>query len=154
MIIVYDTLVFILMLARALPLGASGRRHSIARRLVTDGALYYATICSSNTMEVIIVLRANPGLKGLISEFIYLLQIIMMSRITLSLPKNHRKLTGRAVYRASRWEDAPTILTPVVMFAYPTELRRTQEDLERNPPRQHFQVQDVDELELRTISKS
>ncbi|EIW76923.1 hypothetical protein CONPUDRAFT_84754 [Coniophora puteana RWD-64-598 SS2] len=137
MIIVYDTLVFILMLTRALPLGASGSRHSIARRLVTNGTLYYATICFSNNMEVITVLRADAGLKGLISEFIYLLQIIMMSRITLSLLKNHRKLKGRAAYRESRWEDAPTILTPIVMSAYPTELRRTQDDLERHPPRQH-----------------
>ncbi|EIW80393.1 hypothetical protein CONPUDRAFT_82649 [Coniophora puteana RWD-64-598 SS2] len=108
--IAFDTLVFLLTLARALPFQPFTNRDTIARKLAADGLLWYAFITFVNIAHTIMMVRAPPGIENVLGETAFLLQVTMTSRITLSLPKTYRKLTSIDTRWGSRWENYPPIV--------------------------------------------
>jgi len=116
--IVYETVVVSLIVARTLPFRSTRNGKTIARALLTDGLLYYGVITSVNIASIVMISSTPDGVKNVFGQLQLTLTVAMMSRITLNLPKTHRKITGKDVPVASRWQDVPTILPPME-FGWP-----------------------------------
>ncbi|EIW77026.1 hypothetical protein CONPUDRAFT_168058 [Coniophora puteana RWD-64-598 SS2] len=116
--IVYETVVVSLIVARTLPFHPARNGKTIARALLTDGLLYYGVITSVNVASIVMMSSTPDGVRNVFGQLQLTLTVAMMSRITLSLPKTHRKITGKDVPVASRWQDVSTILPPME-FGWP-----------------------------------
>lgn len=80
----YDSALFSMTIWRTLPLI---RSKGAGLRLLYNGALYYSVICSANLVLTVMIVRASPGQKGVAAQFVYLLTVVMTSRVTLYLKK-------------------------------------------------------------------
>lgn len=123
-LVLYDTVVIGFILARTLPFKPYRNARTIARTLAVDGVLYYLVVLAINVTYGILIIRAPNGLKNIFGQLKLHLTVAMMSRITLNLPKEHRRITGRRSRQPSRWEDATSIL-PTIEF---TSLARRDHD--------------------------
>ncbi|EIW76886.1 hypothetical protein CONPUDRAFT_92761 [Coniophora puteana RWD-64-598 SS2] len=112
-IVSFDTFVVSCILARTLPFRQLKGANTIARTLATDGLMYYIVVCIINIANAICIMKAPAGIKNIFGQLQLHFTVTMISRITLSLPKEHRKLTGMGSRAPSRWQDATTILPPI-----------------------------------------
>ncbi|KAF8236407.1 hypothetical protein L208DRAFT_1528715 [Tricholoma matsutake] len=100
--LLYDTVIVTLTVIRLLPSVRNQNASFVLRRLLEDGLLYYGVILAVNTSLTIMIIHAPDGLKNITAQctnftqwiLTCLLQVAMMSRITLNLKKSARK--GRA----------------------------------------------------------
>ncbi|EIW82671.1 hypothetical protein CONPUDRAFT_80922 [Coniophora puteana RWD-64-598 SS2] len=92
--LLYDTVVIGLVIYRTVPYKPTKNPHTIARTLIADNILYYAVIFSVNITLTIMIAVAPAGLKNIGAQVELQLTVAMMSRITLNLPKTHRRLIG------------------------------------------------------------
>ncbi|EIW77047.1 hypothetical protein CONPUDRAFT_84300 [Coniophora puteana RWD-64-598 SS2] len=114
----FETIVIGLIVARTLPYRPCRNANTIARCLLVDGLIYYAVICVVNVTSIVMVSSCPPGIRNMFGQIQLTMTVTMMSRITLSLPKTHRRIMRVDVPIASRWQDASTILPPVA-FSWP-----------------------------------
>jgi len=91
--LIYDTLVFALILNKTKPALYRETAGHIVRTLFADGILYYSVgmasslICAVNLVLTIMIINATDGLKNIAAQLELLLTVAMMSRITLNLKK-------------------------------------------------------------------
>jgi len=85
--LIYDTLVFALILNKTKPALYRETAGHIVRTLFADGILYYSLICAVNLVLTIMIINATDGLKNIAAQLELLLTVAMMSRITLNLKK-------------------------------------------------------------------
>ncbi|KAG2071813.1 hypothetical protein BDR04DRAFT_1097830 [Suillus decipiens] len=83
----YDSVVFAMTLWRTLPAVWNKGARGIVLKLLSDGALYYSVICSANLALTTMIVRAPPGQKGITAQLVFLLTVVMTSRVTISLKK-------------------------------------------------------------------
>ncbi|KAG0704839.1 hypothetical protein DFH29DRAFT_333045 [Suillus ampliporus] len=83
----YDTVIFLMTLWRTLPSIRDRGPGRILHTLLLDGTLYYTVICSANSVLTVMIIRAPPGLKGVAAQLVFLLTVVMTSRVTLNLRK-------------------------------------------------------------------
>ncbi|EIW82670.1 hypothetical protein CONPUDRAFT_163765 [Coniophora puteana RWD-64-598 SS2] len=113
-IVSFDTFVVGFILARTLPFGPHRDASTIARTLAVDGLMYYLVVFAINVTSAICIMKAPPGIKNIFGQLQLHLTVTMMSRITLNLPKEHRRLAGWSSRgQPSRWQDASTVLPPI-----------------------------------------
>ncbi|EIW82646.1 hypothetical protein CONPUDRAFT_135975 [Coniophora puteana RWD-64-598 SS2] len=110
----YDTMVLGFILAKTLPFRPHSNANTIARTLAADGLLYYFVVLVINIVWTIMLLEAPDGLKEIAASLKLFLTITMGSRITLNLPKEHRKITYQGSRQPSRWENAPSLQLPAI----------------------------------------
>ncbi|KAG1841025.1 hypothetical protein DFJ58DRAFT_748560 [Suillus subalutaceus] len=80
----YDSALFTMTLWITVPLI---RSKGAGLRLLYEGALYYPVIFSANLVLTVMIVRAPPGQKGVAAQSVYLLTVVMTSRVTLNLKK-------------------------------------------------------------------
>lgn len=85
----YDTAIFIMTLWRTWPSDRSGATSPIFQIFQSDGILYFIVTCSANIVLTAMIVRAPPGLKGIAAKLVFLLTVVMTSRVTLSLKNLH-----------------------------------------------------------------
>ncbi|KAG1883475.1 hypothetical protein F4604DRAFT_293905 [Suillus subluteus] len=90
----YDSALFAMTLWRTLPAVWSKGAGRILPKLLIDGTLYYTVICSANLALTVMIVRAPPGQKGVAAQFVYLLTVVMTSRVTLNLKKQMESPVG------------------------------------------------------------
>jgi len=111
LMVAFDSFVIGAILARTLPFMPHKNVHTIARALTLDGLMYYIVVLTVNILHCIMIIKAPNGLKNTFGQLKLHLTVTMMSRITLNLPKQHRRLTLQPTSRP--WEDAPSILPTI-----------------------------------------
>lgn len=87
--LVYDTAIFVMTMWRTLPSHQNGAVGHILRTFQSDGILYYVVICSANIVLTVMIVRAPPSLKGVAAQLVFLLTVVMTSRVTLHLKNLH-----------------------------------------------------------------
>jgi len=112
----YDTTVLGFILVKTLSFRPHSNANTIARTLAADGLLYYIVVLVINIMWTIMLLEAPNGLKEASAPLKLLLTTAMGSRITLNLPKEHRRITYQGSRQPSRWENAPSLLLPDIVL--------------------------------------
>ncbi|EIW82654.1 hypothetical protein CONPUDRAFT_151718 [Coniophora puteana RWD-64-598 SS2] len=110
----YDTMVFGFILVKTLPFRPHRNTNTITRTLAADGLLYYFVVLAVNIVWTIMLLDAPDGLKDVTGQLKLLLTVAMGSRITLNLPKEHRRISGQGSRQPSRWENAPSLKLPAI----------------------------------------
>lgn len=83
----YDTAIFVMTLWRTYH---RNEISPILPALQSEGILYYIVICSANLVLTVMIVRAPPGLKGVAAQLVFLLTVVMTSRVTLHLKKQVR----------------------------------------------------------------
>ncbi|KAJ7610247.1 hypothetical protein DFH06DRAFT_922828, partial [Mycena polygramma] len=84
--LLYDSVVLVLTLVKALPLVRKSNGTYVMKRLLEDGLIYYAAIFSVTLVLTIMIVSAPPGLKNIAAQYVHI-TVTMMSRITLNLKK-------------------------------------------------------------------
>ncbi|KZP29654.1 hypothetical protein FIBSPDRAFT_1038697 [Athelia psychrophila] len=93
--LLYDTIVFLLTLHRAIPsFRTSYQTGDIIRTMFRDGLLYYVTICAVTLTLTLMIVLAPPGVQNMTAQLELLITVTMMSRITLSLRKRAQTHLG------------------------------------------------------------
>lgn len=80
----YDSALFVMTLWRTLPLIQT---KGAGLKLLYDATFYYTVICSANLILTVMIVRAPQGQKGVAAQLVYLLTVVMTSRVTLNLKK-------------------------------------------------------------------
>ncbi|KAG1743493.1 hypothetical protein EDB19DRAFT_2038201 [Suillus lakei] len=83
----YDSAVFAMTLWHTLPIVRNKGAGRILLTFLLDGTLYYAVICSANLALTVMIVRAPQGQKGIAAQLVFLLTVVMTSRVTLNLKK-------------------------------------------------------------------
>ncbi|KAG1743198.1 uncharacterized protein EDB91DRAFT_234437 [Suillus paluster] len=100
----YNTVIFVMTLWSILPSIRNREAGCILHILLSDGTLYYtyvcfsiqvnplicwlsSVICPANLVLTVMIIRAPPGLKGVAAQLVFLLTVVMTSRVTLNFRK-------------------------------------------------------------------
>ncbi|KAJ7751003.1 hypothetical protein DFH07DRAFT_827319 [Mycena maculata] len=122
--LLYDSVVFVLTLLKAVPIVGKENGTYMMRRLLEDGLIYYAAIFSVTLVLTIMIVSAPPGLKNIAAQ-LELMSVTMMSRITLNLKKfAHKRLQcsilrdpGPIIFHSgSMW---PTVAAGTIVYPSP-----------------------------------
>ncbi|EIW82645.1 hypothetical protein CONPUDRAFT_80910 [Coniophora puteana RWD-64-598 SS2] len=111
--LLYETTVVCLVISRTLSFKPHRNTNTITRTLAKDGLMYYLVVVTINVVGSIMIYCAPAELKNVFGKSQLHLVVTMMSRITLNLPKQHRRMTGRGSHQPSRWEDAASLFPPI-----------------------------------------
>ncbi|KAJ6511898.1 hypothetical protein C8R47DRAFT_1207254 [Mycena vitilis] len=97
--LLYDSVVVVLTLVKALPLPRINSGTHVMKRLLEDGLMYYVAIFSVNLVLTIMIIAAPLGLKNIAAQLELIITVTMMSRITLNLKKCAQKKLESTVLR-------------------------------------------------------
>jgi len=95
--LVFDATCFVLTVQKTFAIGRASHRTLIINTLLYDGALYFAVMTAANLANIFTFLLAPPILKGVVSTFVNIISVTMMSRLMLNIrdPKIHTPTSGR-----------------------------------------------------------
>ncbi|KAF8627407.1 hypothetical protein AX17_006222 [Amanita inopinata Kibby_2008] len=111
--LLYDTVVFALVLYRALPSIRSYGTSYIMHRLFEDGIIYYSAIFAVTLVLTIMIPAAPNGLKNIAAQLELLITVTMMSRITLNLKKSARSGLNAPI----KWLGGGGLTNRLITFA-------------------------------------
>ncbi|KAJ6511905.1 hypothetical protein C8R47DRAFT_1313998 [Mycena vitilis] len=97
--LLYDSVVLVLTLVKALPLVRKSNGTYVMKRLLEDGLIYYAAIFCVTLALTIMIVSAPPGLKNVAAQLELSITVTMMSRITLNLKKCANKRLQSTILR-------------------------------------------------------
>jgi len=81
---VFDTLVFVMTVAKAILVGRSGDR-TLIKLLLRDGSTYFLVLCLANLLNILGLVFGGPFFRGVGGTFTNALSVVMMSRLMLNL---------------------------------------------------------------------
>lgn len=122
----YDSSVFAMTLWRTL---WNKEAAPIKLKMLCNGTLYYTVICPANLALTVMIVRAPPGQKGVAAQLVFLLTVVMTSRVTISLrkpldspPPLHISCDQQRNYSI----HSPTLSKPVAALLEPRETLNLQ----------------------------
>jgi len=83
-LLVFDTLVFVMTVAKAFMVGRSGDQ-TLINILLRDGSIYFLVLCWANLLNLATLLLGGLFIKGIGTTFANILSVVMISRLMLNL---------------------------------------------------------------------
>ncbi|TFY66696.1 hypothetical protein EVG20_g4394 [Dentipellis fragilis] len=91
----FDTIIFVLTMWRVLTIGLA-RRQPLLQALLRDGILYYIVLLGANLLNIILLLRETPVLRGMMATASNVLSVTIISRLMLNIrdPRLNRRVNN------------------------------------------------------------